>query len=159
MKPNVWSRSVQSKKTLHAPAAAGLLQSPFWRLWALVCVGLALALLDRYALQPRSCSCGGQAAEGTRSQSKQGSPLQTPCCTIPCEKSAQQAVGSWYAWGMLSGSLLNAVPVWTSGQGSCMLDALQKSFGRHCDAKNLTRCEALNILLHCKGWTGRLMPF
>lgn len=36
---------------------------------------------------------------------------QTPCCTVPHEKSAQQAVGSRYMKGTLNGSLLNAVPV------------------------------------------------
>lgn len=44
------------------------------------------------------------------------SPLQTPCCTIPHQKAAQQAVRSWYMRGMLNGLLLNVVPVWISGR-------------------------------------------
>jgi len=122
MKPNVWSRPAQSKKNLCAPAAAELLWSLFQRL---VCVRLALALPDCHAFQPPLCS----PMEDRQWKALEASlrcqyfPLQTPCCTIPCEKSAQQAAGSRYVRGTLNGSLLNAVPL-NLRQGSRMLHVL-----------------------------------
>lgn len=98
MKPNVWSRPAQSKKTVCAPAAAAaLLRSPFQRLRALACAGLTLALLDRCALQPPLSSREGQAAEGPRSQSKQGAdvlPRRLPVAQFPVRNQHSRQLGA-----------------------------------------------------------------